>query len=115
MIIILFVYGMDAFDFENNRNIWGIIHFVGGFSLFYLTVVLFNHYRINGLLPIFYKASDLSYFVYLVHGVIILGPFSVLSLTNYLYLNIAIAFMLIWVMAETLAATTNIIQNKIRY
>lgn len=81
-------------------------HGVLGVALFLVLYLLFKNVKSSALL---WFSDKYSYHIYLVHQVFILGPFSLMALSDYLFVNVFIICCLILLSGVLL----NIISNKV--
>lgn len=81
-------------------------HLLLGVSLFLLMIVMFKNFRYNKLLEL---SDNYSYQYYLIHGLFILSPLTLLNVTSVRLLNCAIAIFVIAVFSVLLRRVTNAI------
>ena len=84
--------GFPAIILNNKELICGYSHVLLGCSLFIMLYKSLNKIKLvtyNGVLNFFDKYS---YFIYLTHQIFILREFSIMNLTEFLWLNICIVF-----------------------
>lgn len=73
-------------------------------AIFLALMTLFRNARGNRFIV---HSDRLSYYIYLVHGLWVFGPFAVLALTAYLGVNIILLFILILLSASLLSVASN--------
>lgn len=84
------------YHFKNYNHVWlGIVLFLLMRSL-YGALIIGQH---NGMSRLLDVCDKYSYYIYLVHQFIILGPFSLMQITKYIGLNILIITVLTLIMA----------------
>ena len=81
-------------------------HGLIGISLFLIIAIIFKKIKYNKLL---YYSDKYSYYVYLVHQIFILNQFSLLDITNYLWINIILILFITIVSAIALYYLTKLI------
>ena len=59
-------------------------HVLLGISIFLIIYIFLKNVKYNNLLSV---SDKYSYYIYIVHQLLILSPFSLMTLTNYIYLN----------------------------
>lgn len=94
-------------------------HVMLGCSLFFGLKAFMNKVLLNKKLFIIKKVCDftdkLSYDIYLVHQFIILGPLSLMAITDYFVLNVVIIFILVFVAALIINKISNLISIIIKF
>ena len=89
-------YGVQLIDGISCPDLCSVSHCVEGLSVFYLFYLLFEIAHTKKKAPIALELTDnYSYYVYLVHGVIILGPFGFMSITRSALLDIIVVVIFI--------------------
>ncbi|MBQ5850623.1 MAG: acyltransferase, partial [Lachnospiraceae bacterium] len=95
-IKIYFTY-IHELQFNANCALYQYAHSLLGVCLFVAFKKIFDRYQIN---PIILKLSDnYSYEVYLLHQYFILGPFTLMVLTPYGFINVIIIALMVCVLA----------------
>ncbi|MDO5148129.1 MAG: acyltransferase [Oscillospiraceae bacterium] len=107
------------FSYVLDRTFPGYIYFCDynhvtlGMCIFLLLYRFFNQINFTKLKKFLEITDKLSYEVYLVHHLIILGPFSLMKLTTITSLNIVVILAIIGILAFVLAQLENIIGNML--
>lgn len=89
-------------DFTGFRIIKHYNHVMLGVFIFLLLKVMFEKMNLNQLGKLLKLSDTYSFEVYLVHQLLILGPFSLLALTSYSLINILIMLLGVCVLALVL-------------
>ena len=84
-------------------------HLLLGVFIFLLLFLLLKHVKNNYMLNL---SDKYSYDIYLTHHLFILSPFSVMSLTDSVFLNIVIALIATIVSAVLLHEVSKLIENR---
>ena len=87
-------------------------HLLIGISLFLVMLTFFEKRKIKSNKLIDWL-DNYSYYIYLVHQIFILNTFSLLRITDFLILNIAIIIFLIIIASVILERITHIINKKL--
>ena len=74
-------------------------HVLLGIAIFLVVYIFFKNVRYNKALAV---SDKYSYYIYIVHQALILSPFSLMSLTKYIYLNWIIVLAGIFALAVVL-------------
>ena len=112
--------GMQIFcDYIANIDFtgFGIIknynHVMLGVFIFLLLKVIFEKVNLNRIEKLLKLSDAYSFEVYLVHQLLILGPFSLLALTEYSLFNILIMLLGISILAFVLKKTDKAVEGII--
>ena len=81
-------------------------HVLLGVSIFLILYVFLKSVRYNSFLAV---TDKYSYYIYIVHQLLILSPFSLMTLTNYMYLN----WILVLLGVFSLAVVLKFISDRI--
>lgn len=117
--ILLYVGEAILFTFINKRLGYslGLPMMLRCFTSVILLIVfllVFRFFHITKTSVIFRYLSDNSYQLYLVHVPLILGPFSLLYLTQNMLTNILIIFIVVFCWAKALKYLSNSVQYKLQ-
>lgn len=80
--------------------------------LLVLSLVFFTKFEVAKTISIINYLDRKSYYLYLVHLPLILGPFSLLHYTKYLLVNLLIVIFAVLIMSEMLMKLSYVIQKK---
>ena len=119
-LIIELIYGSSVFSgilLGCYHRFCDYAHLLLGISLFVLIKLFFVNNNLENTLFKTRKLLDftdsISYEVYLIHQFIILGPFSMMSITNYLFVNILIIMLIVLFVSYLLNRAYSMIQKQI--
>ena len=113
LVVIAFVFILFNFSWPKLLDYNGVytrvFHDVLAFLIVFNAITFFKWFKITNIHPFIRQFDKYSFYVYITHHIFILGPFSLVYLTRFLLLNIAIIIAMI-----ILATTLNIyISEKI--
>ncbi|MCU6770368.1 Uncharacterized protein conserved in bacteria [uncultured Bacteroides sp.] len=103
----LFISWEDILDYQNIIN--QLFHAMSGLFAIIFTIILFKRFNITLKNKIISTTDKYSYEIYLVHHVFILGPFSLMTITGNLFINISSIIVLTFLCSIIL----NYISSKI--
>lgn len=100
-------------DFTGFGIIKNYNHVMLGVFIFSLLKVIFEEVDLNEFDKFLKLSDEYSFEVYLVHQLLILGPFSLLALTGYSLVNILIMLLGVWVLAFMLKKADKVVEGVI--
>lgn len=107
------LYPIVLSDIKETTALSGILHCLGGITALYLVIILFDYFNIKKTPSVIKQLSDHSYYIYLVHGVLILGPFGLITLTSNIIINVMFVLFLIMLTSFILRGVDNSCQKII--
>lgn len=102
-----------SIDFTGFGIIKNYNHVMLGVFIFLLLKLIFEKVDLNKIGKFFKLSDEYSFEVYLVHQLLILGPFSLLTLTGNVLVRIAIVFLAICVLTVLLKKTEKVVEEMI--